>query len=283
MNVNISFIKLKNNVTSEYHLTKRNWKSKEVQWSDIHKVMSNSKIQYSCYSWLNGYKTYDNWSNDKQSCVVLDIDDGMTISQFQKQYKHLTYCLATTKSNMIMKKGLVLERFRVLLPCINVSTNPNIYFKALELVCDANDTQTLTRTASFLGNDNAIIIYNDAKVLDMYPYNELAELQLQEEETNKLIIDQDLLPNVSRLNVSTIKENLTFEVVVEVIRSLGYEVNGSKFRLRSDERTDSATINYRSLNIKDYGDGYSNDLIGLLVDKHGFSFKEALSYINNYI
>ena len=56
MNVNISFIKLKNNVTSEYHLTKRNWKSKEVQWNDIHKVMSNSKIQYSCYSWLNGYK-----------------------------------------------------------------------------------------------------------------------------------------------------------------------------------------------------------------------------------
>ena len=47
MTVNVSFIKLKNNVTSEYQLTKRNWKSKEVQWSDIHKVMSNSKIQYS--------------------------------------------------------------------------------------------------------------------------------------------------------------------------------------------------------------------------------------------
>lgn len=283
MTVHISFIKLNNNIVDSYHLTKTNWKNKVVNWKDIHKVMSNSKVQYSCYKWKNGYKTYDNFEQELQNCLILDVDSGLSIPQFQKQYKHLTYCLGTTKNHRKLKHGEILDRYRCIIPCINISTNPDIYFKALELVCDANDTQTLTRTASFLGNDNAIIIYNDAKVLDMYPYNELAELQLQEEEVNKLIIDQDLLPNVSRLNVSTIKENLTFEIVVEVIRSLGYEVNGNKFRLRSDERTDSATINYRSLNIKDYGDGYSNDLIGLLVDKHGFSFKEALSYINNYI
>lgn len=52
MTVHISFIKLKKNVVDSYELTKRNWKSKEVQWNDIHKVMSNSKIQYSCYSCL---------------------------------------------------------------------------------------------------------------------------------------------------------------------------------------------------------------------------------------
>lgn len=284
MTVNISFIKLKGNVTDNYELTKTGWKNKDVHWKNIHKVMYNSTIQYAPYTWRNGYKTYPNWNNQDQDCIILDIDDGLSIPEFQKRYSYLTYCLATTKSHQKLKKGLIHDRYRICIPCINVSHDAELYFRALELFCEDNDKQTLTKTSSFLGNNGAIIIYNDGEPLDFYVYNELAKEQLDSERIEKLVIDEDYLPSYrSSLSLNAIKEQLTFEVVVDILTELGYEVKGNKFKLRDDERTDSATINYRSLIITDFGDGYFGDILDVLTSKHDYSFNEAMKYVSNYL
>jgi len=282
--VNISFIRLKGKVTDNYKLTKSGWLNKMVNWDDLHKVMGSSKIQFSCYSWRNGYKTYDNFQRDKQDCLIWDIDNGLTIPQFQKMFSKYQYILATTKSHMKEKKGTVCDRFRVLIKAINIPSDDLVYFRAMELLAPFNDAQTLTPTGSFLGTDNCLIVKNEGKSLDMYKASMLAEGQLDSEKVEKLSFDKDLMPSYSNNSFQEIKENLAFEDVVSVLDSLGYEITKNKFRLREEEQTASATINYKTLYIRDYGDDEAGgDIFDILVKHQGMSFSEAKRYVSNFI
>ena len=67
------------------------------------------------------------------------------------------------------------------------------------------------------------------------------------------------MPNVTNFSLENVKENLTFEAVVDVLERCGYEVVRNKFKLREDENTASATISYKSLNIKDYGGDFRSE------------------------
>jgi hypothetical protein len=50
--INLSYIKLKGKVIDNYTSTLKGWHNKMVNWEDMHKPMSDSSIQYSCYSCL---------------------------------------------------------------------------------------------------------------------------------------------------------------------------------------------------------------------------------------
>ena len=58
MTVNISYIALRGDVTENYTKTKKNWKHKEVQWNKLKNVLSNSRIQFSPYSFRNGVRQH---------------------------------------------------------------------------------------------------------------------------------------------------------------------------------------------------------------------------------
>ena len=132
--INLSFIKLKGNVKDNYTKSLKGYANKMVTWEDIHKPMSSSKVQYSCYAWNKGIKSGKNFNRSKQNCIILDYDDGTTISSMQKQLKKYKHIITTTKSNMLEKKGLVCERFRILIPAINInSTNRVIFFISMLL------------------------------------------------------------------------------------------------------------------------------------------------------
>ena len=112
----------------------------------------------------------------------------------------------------------------------------------------------------------------------------LAKEQIDSEVREKLVIDKDLMPNYSGNNkIEDIKEQLTFEIVVDVLKSVGYEVVGNRFKLRDNENTSSATINYKSLLIKDFGSDYYGDLFDILVEHQEMKFGEAMRYIRNFI
>ena len=113
--INISFIKLKGKVVDNYRLTKKNWCNKDVLWEDMVKVVSNSKIQYSMTAWRNGVKTPKNLDRSKQNAICLDVDDGLSIYEFQRMFKKYDYILATTKSHQKNKKGKILDRGRKVL------------------------------------------------------------------------------------------------------------------------------------------------------------------------
>ena len=283
MTVNISYKQTKNKVTEEYYRTLQGWHNKDIDWLDIHKVMSRDNIQYSCYAWNNGKKVPKAFNREKQDCIILDVDDGVTIQRIQKIFKKYMYIIGTTKSHQKDKKGLVCDRFRVIIPCLNIPQDDETMFRVLELIAPFNDSQTLTPTASFLGCSDAIIIRNEGKPFDLHKASLLATEQLKEEFKNTVVIDKDFINYRGNNSVDDVKESLTVEIVKDILDSIGISIVGNKCKLREEERTHSAKI-YDSGYIKDFGCSESSgDIFKVLMDKEGMSFKEAVNYARNFI
>lgn len=280
MTVNISYIQLKGKITDNYTKTLSGWKNKEVAWDNIHIPMSSSKVQYSPYAWKSGIKSGKNLDRSKQNCIVLDYDDGVTIETMSNQLRNYKFIITTTKSNMIEKKGLVCERFRVLIPAIHVCMDDDIYFRALELMFPLSDKQVLIKTGSFLGNDNAIVVRNNGIPIDMVNANRLAEKQLEEERVSKIAIDKDLLPSYVGTSARDILDRLDFNTSREILTDNGIEVIGNKFSIR-DERTKSCTLYQNSA--YDFGSSTSYSIFDVLMETNGIDFKDSLRIVNNYI
>jgi len=281
----ISFIKLKHKVTDDYTKSLKGFKSKYVAWEDMRKVMSNSKIQYSNVEWKNGVKTKDNFDMSKLTHLIFDIDEDIKIPQFQKMFKKYKWVLGTTKSHLKGKHGDANSHcFRVCIPVINVDMNADVHFRAVSLIAPFTDSQTLTRTAAYLGYDESIIIYNDGKSFDMFKANSLAREQLSEElrqrEAKK--IDKDLLDShYGGLTLDALKEQLTFESVVDILESVGLEVIGNKLSLR-DERTKSVKI-YTDGSMYDFGDSKNYDIFQVLMDFNGMNFRSSMKYVQKFL
>lgn len=284
--INLSYIRLQGKIIDNYTKTLKGYQNKMVNWVDVAKPMSSSNIQYSCYRWRNGVKTGVNLQRDKQDCIILDIDNGMSIPKFQKMFSKYSYIVGTTKNHQKTKKNVVCDRFRVVLKAINIPEDDEVYFRTLELLAPFNDRQTETKTASFLGNDDAIIIYNEGKTLDLHKIGLVATEQINQEQLEREAkkIDKDLLSNSYGMSIEDIKARLNREVVVDILESIGIEFNSmGKCKLRPEENTSSAKV-YPSGYIKDYGDGeLSGDIFNVLMGLEGMSFIQALRYVKNYI
>jgi len=284
MTVNISYNKLDGNIVDNYTKTLKGWRSKDVEWKNMYKVVCNSSIQYSPYSWKNGVKKSKQFDNSRQNILVLDIDDGLTINEVQSMFSKYKYLLATTKSHMIEKKGVICQRFRLLLPAINIPRDADVYFRALEIMFPFNDKQTLTKTGAFLGYDKAIYIYNDGDIIDLHKGSLIAEEQLKMERVDKKAkeIDSDLLDVRGGSSIQDIKKELNQEIVLDIVESLGYDVCFNKFKLREDENTHSCKV-YNEGNMKDFGGDFVGDVFDLLYQHHGMNFKDSIQYVRRYL
>ena len=77
---------------------------------------------------------------------------------------------------------------------------------------------------------------------------------------------------------SVIKDRLNQQTTGEIISFIGFHVNRNhKFSLR-DENTPSCSIR-RDGFIKDFGGEFAGDLIDLLQQSNGLSFKDSVLYI----
>jgi len=281
--INLSFIKLKGKVIDNYTSSLKNWRNKDVNWYDLEKVLGNSTIQFSPYKFRNGVKNKHNCIREKQDVIILDIDDGLPISEFQKMFKKYKYILGTTKSHQTEKKGIVCDRYRVIIPAINIPEDDDVYFRTIELLAPFSDEQVLTLSCAFLGNDNAIIIRSDGKLIDMFKASVLAEEQIKEErlEKKRKTIDKDLMPSYGSNSAEMVKEQITYEIAIDILESLGIEVVGNKFSIR-DERTKSIKI-YKDGHCYDFGDGKAYDMFQVVMDREGISFPQAVRYCKNFI
>jgi hypothetical protein len=284
MTINISYNKLNGNVVDNYTKTLKGFRNKYVTWDNMRKVVCDSSIQYSCYAWNNGVKKSKQFDNSKQDCIILDIDDGLSISDIQGMFSRYKYLLATTKSHQQEKKGITCDRFRLILPAINIPRDTNVYFRTLEVMFYFNDKQTLTKTGAFLGYDKAIYIYNDGDIIDLHKGSLIAEEQLKMERVEKKAkeIDSDLLDVRSGSSIQDIKKELNQEIVLDIVESLGYDVCFNKFKLREEERTHSAKV-YQDGFIKDYGGDFVGDIFDLLHIYHGMNFRDSIQYIRRFM
>lgn len=92
----------------------RNFKTIKIDFTKMLDLVK-SDFNYSAGSFKDGYRKKDNYLN-YCDMIILDIDEGLTIKQAKDIFMPFDYIIATTKSHMKSKNGVVCERFRVLIP-----------------------------------------------------------------------------------------------------------------------------------------------------------------------
>ncbi len=119
-------------VTISYsnHITE-NYKSAKITLLKMVDLLK-SKFNYSAGLFENGYRNKNNY---KSYCdvLILDIDDGLSINEARKIFEPYDYIIATTKSHMKNKNGIVCERFRIVIPLENpMELSESDYYKTME-------------------------------------------------------------------------------------------------------------------------------------------------------
>lgn len=289
--VNISYIECSDDVRNVYYETiEPRFYSSWHTLDELEILVKDSRKQFSPFKYKNNTKSVDNWNNNDQNSLWFDFDDGLSIEEATKLFKHYKFLIYTTKSHQKDKKGLVCDRFRMVLPAINIPTG-ELYWammRELEKLLPI-DKQVNTPTGSFLGYSEAKTYINDGDVvydcsylLDMAEYR-LANKKKSKELKHKRRMEK-LETVVYDLNVQDIKNYLEIEDCIEILNALGFEVNEftKKFKLREEERTHSAKI-YANGYIYDYGSGFKGDILDVIQDTLGLSFKESMKYVEQYL
>lgn len=287
MTVNVSYLKAHKKLKDNMWLTaKPLYKNIDIQWEDMCKLVSSDYIQYSPYKYKDRIKKSINWSNDNQELLIFDIDSDMSLQDANKVFGRFMYLLTTTKSHRVLKGGVICDRFRVILPARNIPNNAELYFTMLDVMrgqIPAIDPQPNCKSGAFLGNSTAECYYNDGEIYDCTKAVEVAIYRLANENKikEKLRDDRVQYTGTYNLNVKDLKSTLKFEDIVDILETLGYEVEGNKFKLR-DERTPSCTI-FNDCELNDFGGSFKGDIFDLLTQYKDMSFKDALNYVNNFI
>lgn len=272
------------------------YKNLNIEFSKLIDIVKSDYRQYSPFIFKNNTKKGENWSNEKQNILILDVDDGLTIQEAMSKFKDFTYLIATTKSHQVDKKGLKCDRFRIILPAINIPKGEE-YFKftnALEKEYPFIDKQVNTKTGAFLGCFDSEYFYNYANTYNCNPLMVKSEkLQEVEELFNKSNINSqqnnrnlplnDFKSKGEDLPIQEIKSRLTREIVADIISSCGFEVNRKfMFKYRENERTPSASISPDCL-IKDFGSELCTDAIGFIQEVKSVDFPTAVQEVAKYV
>lgn len=285
MIVNISFLKAKKRLVDNMYLTAEpDYVNTDIEFTKLHQIISSDFIQYSPYSFYAGMKLSCNWNNDKQSLLIFDIDDGMTLAEAKERFKRYTYLITTTKNHLKYKKGSVCDRYRVILPATNIPRG-ELYFSMLEVMSKVipMDIQVNTKTGAFLGNKEAINTYNVGEIYDCGYAIEVAEKNMLNSIKKTALKSKISNRGMSSygLDIKDAKSGLNGEIVTDVLRSLGYDFVHNKFKLRKDERTESCKV-YPSGYIIDYGGSFKSDIYELLYQFHHMSLQQAIDYVNKF-
>jgi len=299
MKINISYLDVNIEDAIEQKRLKDNmhytamplYKNINIEFNNLHKLCKSDYRQISPFEFKGGIKKSENWNNENQNILILDVDDGLSIVEAKDKFKDNMYLIYTTKSHQIEKKGIKCDRFRIILPAIYVPSG-DFYFEVMRKIEDRMpfiDVQVNTKTGAFLGNSNCEYFYNDGKHFDFRKYIDMVE---NEKSFNSKIAPTNNFKShttqkveyTDSLPIEEIKELLTREVAADIISSLGYEVNRKfMFKYRPDERNPSASIS-NNINplIKDFGSDLSCDCIGFVQEVKNCSFREAVEYVGGF-
>lgn len=263
-----------------YYTAQPLYKNIKIKFEELHKIVKSDYRQYSPFEFKDGIKKGENWSNDNQNLIILDIDDGLTLNEAKNYFKAYKYLICTTKSHKKDKKGFICDRFRVILEATNIPRGDEYfeYMRVMEKTFPFIDKQVNTKTGAFLGFADCEYFYNNGSLLDM---NTFRPVKMPKKEAIQYHTRQK--EHKEDIDIAEIKNKLSREVVADIVNSCGFEVNRNfKFKVR-DERTPSCSISHDCV-VMDFGnqDAFS-DIFGLLMYAKSMSFKEATDYVKNFV
>jgi len=258
------------------------YKNINIEFNQLHRMVSSDYRQYSPFKFIGRKKISENWNNSEQDLLILDIDDGLTITEAKEIFKSYKYLIATTKSHQKDKKGLVCDRFRIILASDNTPKGEH-YFKMMDFMkikYPFIDEQVNTMTGAFLGYANCEYWYNDGKLYDCLSLISGATRMLISKMQDQA---QTNTPQRHDLPIDQIKQSLDQETVSQIVEYCGFEVNRNfKFKFRPDERTPSASIRKDGY-IKDFGSDMGTDAIGFVQEVKSVDFKEAVAIVGGFV
>ncbi len=100
------------------------------RFEDVYKI--TEKYEYSATKFKNGKR--NNLSAKGVSTIILDIDDGQTLEEGIETFKEFKSLIVTTKSHQVDKKGLVADRYRVILPLNQTIIDMNYYSRLMRVL-----------------------------------------------------------------------------------------------------------------------------------------------------
>lgn len=89
---------------------------------------------------------------------------------------------------------------------------------------------------------------------------------------------------MTRPSIADIKSQLDRNTVITILNNQGFNIPPKgNFRLRDDDKNPSASVDKNGLLIKDFGSGFSGDVIDVLQTYRGMDFKEAKEYVKSFL
>lgn len=288
MRINISILEVplsekpnedKKLVDSMYLTAEPLYKNITTNFENLHRLVKSDYRQYSPFKFENNTKKSENWNNDLQNLLIMDIDDYLSIVEAKEIFKEYKYLICTTKSHQQDKKGLKCDRFRIILASENIPKG-DMYFnfiREIEKKYPFIDKQVNTKTGAFLGFSGCQYWFNEGKLFDCTPYVSIAKAR---KDIVAAPIPQSTNNN-DNAEVTELKALLTQETISHILNANGFDVDRNfKLKLR-DERTPSASISRDGL-VKDFGTDFASDVFGVLMEHRGMTFPKAIEEVRKF-
>jgi hypothetical protein len=219
-------------------------------WDELHKLVTASGYHYTAHHFMEGYR-----SSDKLipgfNMVILDVDNGISMSTAQMLLKDYTALFATTKRHTKTN-----NRFRILLPISHtVKLNSHNYPKFMQNVFDwlPFDVDTQTKDCSRKWEAfNGEYVYQEGELLDAMLF--IPETKKQEEQQKKIIdlgglnnLERWFLTNTDMGNRSNTLIKYAYVLVdsgysIEAIRNSIFAFNGKLKMPLTDEELNNTIL-----------------------------------------
>ena len=132
----------------------------------------NADFRYSAGSFRNDYINDANYLQE-QNLFIIDIDNDLTLEDAKNLFSGMTYLIATTRTHQKEKKGIICDRFRIILPTMSTfhlspAVYSDMYMNVINsLGIEEADTQCRNASRWYYGNPNGEYWYNEGELLDI--------------------------------------------------------------------------------------------------------------------
>jgi hypothetical protein len=203
----------------------------KAPWDELHKLVTTTGYHYTAHHFHEGYRSSEKLIQGF-NLVILDVDDGISMSTAQMLLKDYTALFATTKRHTKQH-----NRFRIILPISHtVKLNSANYAKFMQNVfewlpfeVDAQTKDCGRKWESFAGE----YYYQEGELLDAMLF--IPETKKQEEQ-QKRVVDMTSLNNLERwflLNTDMGNRNNTLIRYAYVLVDSGYSYDAAKASIKS--------------------------------------------------
>lgn len=228
--INENAINISVNIDSLPHANNLKWTT--GNWEDIFKV--TALYEYSATKFKKGKR--NNLSAKGVSTIILDVDDGQTLEEGIETFKEFKSLIVTTKSHQVDKKGLIADRYRVILPLNQSIIDMEYYSKLMRYLTRFYDADIACSDPAryYSPNPSQQVYYsNSDKFFEVSKFDEM--IHESEEKVFGDTFSSDVLFEKSKSNVVQKRVDLDlntkiayYQNGIKAINTLDYIINNIK-------------------------------------------------------